>query len=221
MTATTTGEVVSVSQPSRSSSKDSEATCTPTAKYTVNDKQYTQTASSGGSNTACSLSVGEKININYDPNRPGAWAYDLATLKTLMNIFPIVGVITVIVSFVIFVIRLLSIIFGWKLLKSGRALAKTLPAGTDLSTIKNEIKQNFAQYLFGMGTSNILSPAPVQNQAPAPVAPVQPSPAPYVQPQPPQPPSPSQNTYPQQNPPQNIASQNNPPAPPPQAPPSN
>ncbi|CAN5661662.1 hypothetical protein BH23PAT1_BH23PAT1_2710 [soil metagenome] len=201
LTATTTAEVVSVSQPTRTGSDDSGSSCTATAKYTVNGKKYSQTASSGSS-SACSLTAGQKIDINYDPNNPGAWAYDLATVKTVLKIFPIVGAIVAIPSFFTFVIRLLSIIFGWKLLKSGRTLAKTLPAGTDLSTIKNEIRQNFAQYLIGMGTGNIQPQAPVQNQAP--IQTVQ------------QPQSPNNNPPlpPQQNPPQD-----NPPAPP-QVPPA-
>lgn len=151
LTATTTATVVSVSQPTGTSSdNNSGGSCTAQARYTVNGKEYTRTASSGSS-SACSLTRGQTIDINYDPNNPGAWAYDLNTVKTVLKLFPIVGAIVVVTSLVAFAIRLLSIIFGWKILKSGRALAKTLPAGTDLSTIKNEIKQNFAGYLFGTG----------------------------------------------------------------------
>lgn len=154
MTATTTAEVVSVSQPTQISGNDSGSSCTVTAKYTVDGKGYSQTASSSSS-SACSLTSGETININYDPNKPGAWAYDLATVKMILAIFPIVGIIVSIVSLFTFVIRLLSIIFGWKLLKNGRAMAKALPAGTDLSTIKNEIRQNFARHLFSFGSDNM------------------------------------------------------------------
>ncbi len=157
LTSTTTATVVGVSQPSTTSNvndnSDSGGSCTLQAKYTVNGKEYTQTAQSGSS-SACALTTGQTIEVNYDPNNPGAWAYDLNTVKTVLKIFPIVGAIVAVTSLVTFVIRLLSIIFGWKLLKSGRALAKTLPAGTDLSTIKNEIKQNFAKNLFSFGAGN-------------------------------------------------------------------
>ena len=157
LTATTTATVVSVSQQTRTGNDDSGSSCIATAKYTVGGKEYTQTASSGSS-SACSLTVGSNIDINYDPNNPGSWAYDLATVKTVLKIFPIVGAIVAITSLFTFVIRLLSIIFGWKLLKTGRALAKTLPAGTDLSTVKNEIRQNFAQHLISFGSNNVQSP---------------------------------------------------------------
>lgn len=170
LTATTTATVVSISQPSststNSSSSASGRSCTPQAKYTVDDKEYTQTSSSGSS-SACSLTAGQTININYDPSNPGAWAYDLSTVKTLLKIFPIVGVIAVMTSLFTFVIRLLSIIFGWKMLKSGRALAKSLPEGTNLSTIKNEIRQNFAKSIFGIaGSSQTPTPTPTDPQPP-------------------------------------------------------
>lgn len=162
LTANTTAEVISVSQPT-STSDDFGGTCTATARYTVNGKGYMQTATSGSS-SACSLTPGQQVVINYDPNNPGAWAYDLAIVKTVLKIFPIVGAIVAITSFFTFIIRLLSILFGWKLLKSGRALAKTLPAGTDLATIKNEIRLNFAKHLFAMGAGGVQALTPDQNQ---------------------------------------------------------
>jgi hypothetical protein len=171
LTATTTATVVSVSQPTATSTDSNGSTsggsCTPQAKYTVNGKEYMQTSSSGSS-SACSLTPGQTININYDPASPGAWAYDLNTVKTVLKIFPIVGAIVAVTSLVTFVIRLLSIIFGWKLLKSGRALAKTLPAGTDISTIKNEIEQNFAKSVFGMGGNGQVPAQSAPSQSPQP-----------------------------------------------------
>lgn len=157
LTATTTATVVGISQPIYSNTDNNNnsggGSCTLQARYTVNSKEYTQTSSSGSS-SACSLTQGQTININYDPNNAGHWAYDLNTIKTVLKFLPIIGGIVAITSLVTFAIRLLSIIFGWKLLKSGRALAKTLPAGTDLSTIKNEVRQNFAKSVFGMGGKN-------------------------------------------------------------------
>lgn len=175
LTATTTATVVSVTQPtsntSSSNSNDSSGeSCTASAKYTVSGKEYTQTSSSGSSN-ACSLTTGQTIEINYNPNNPAAWAYDLNTIKTVLKIFPVVGAIVAATSLFTFIIRLLSIIFGWKLLQSGRALAKTLPVGTDLSTIKNEIRQNFAKHLFSFGGGSV---QPITQHA-QPQAPTQPA----------------------------------------------
>lgn len=185
LTATTTATVVSVSQPTATTTdangNTSGGSCTAQANYTVDGKEYTQTAS-GGSSSACSLTAGQKININYDPNNPGAWAYDLNTVKTVLKIFPIVGAIVVIASLFTFIIRLLSIIFGWKLLQSGRALAKTLPAGTDLSTIQSEIRQNFAKYLFNFGSGNV-APIPQQAQPQPTEPPTQTPPPPTNSPQ--------------------------------------
>jgi hypothetical protein len=147
MTAATTAEVVSVSQPK--TDDDSGGTCTIRAKYTVAGKEYTQ-GTGYSSSSMCALTVGQTIAINYDPNNPSVWAYELGMLKGVLKIFPIFGVIAIIASTITFVIRLLSIVFGWKLLKSGRALAKALPPGTDLGTIQNEIRQNFSKSIFGV-----------------------------------------------------------------------
>lgn len=147
MTAQTQATVESVR---RDSSEDGGGSCSATAKYTVSGKEYTQN-SSFSSGSLCSLSQGSTITINYNPNQPGAWGYDLKSLDTFMKIFQAVGVFIIIASFITFLIRLLSIYFGWKLLKSGRALAKTLPSGTDLDTLINEIKKNFATQLFNFG----------------------------------------------------------------------
>lgn len=167
MTETTTATVTGVIQPTipavdATNKSASNNACSPQATYTVGGKEYTQTASMG-SNGACSLSIGQTIEINYDPNNPGAWGYDVEGAKTVLKIFPIIGIIFGVASLITFIIRLLSIIFGWKLLKGGRALAKSLPAGTDISTIKNEIKQNFAKSVFGMGGSNSVSPQNILN----------------------------------------------------------
>ncbi len=165
LTATTTAEVVSVSQPNKTGSNNSGGACTATAKYLVDNKEYSNIAS-GGSSSSCSLTAGQKININYNPNSPGDWAYDLATTKKILKVFPIAGAIVALASLITFSIRLLSIIFGWKLLKNGRALAKTLPTGNDLTTIKNEVRRNFAQYLFGAGTINMNPQTFAQNNIP-------------------------------------------------------
>ncbi len=183
LTATTTATVVGVTQQRSSSdisnkNSSSSSSCTVRARYTVNSKEYTQTATSGSS-SACGLTEGQTIAINYDPNNPGAWAYDLKTIKLVISIFSIVGVFIAVSSLVTFVIRLLSILFGWKLLRSGRALAKTLPAGTDLSTIQNEIRLSFAKHLFGITGETIQSvvqqaQAAVQSAQPQAVAQPQP-----------------------------------------------
>lgn len=155
LTATTNATVTEVSQPVRASTdNNSSSSCTLRAMYVVNGTEYNQTSSSGSS-SACGLTVGQTVQIKYDPSNPGAWGYDTDTAKIIFKIFPIVGALIAISSLITFIIRLLSIIFGWKILKSGRALAKTLPPETDLTTIKNEIRQNFTKQLFGLGETTV------------------------------------------------------------------
>lgn len=156
MTATTTATVTYVSE---SSFNDDDSTCSIKAKYTVNGKEYIK-PSGMSSSTNCSLSEGDKISIKYNPDRPSSWSNDAGTVGIFLQVFFWAGILVVISSLVTFVIRLLSIIFGIKILKAGRALAKTLPQGTDFTTIKNEIKQNFIKSIFNFGGANtITSPA--------------------------------------------------------------
>lgn len=154
MTATTTATVVSVN--------NSESACSVTAKYFVNGTEYNQTSSSASSGN-CSLTKGSTIQINYNPSSPGAWDTSTKSYNLIMTLFVILGVIAIISGIVTFIIRLLSIIFGWKLLQHGRKLAKELPEGTNIETVINEIKQEFSKTLFNFsGQTNIPSQT-VQN----------------------------------------------------------
>lgn len=155
MTAKTSATVVSVGAPSYSSSssnsnRSSSPSCPMTVKYSVDGKEYTQ-QSSISSSSQCSMTAGETITIDYDPNKPGSWAYDTKTIGIIFWVFFVAGVFALISSIVTFVIRLLSIIFGWKMVKDGRKLAATLPQGIDLQTIINEIKQHFIGTVFNAG----------------------------------------------------------------------
>jgi hypothetical protein len=160
MTAVTQAQVVEVGprQVERNSDgSTSGGSCSLTAKYTVSGKEYTQAASiESGSN--CELKQGQTISVNYDPSNPSKYVYDLGSVKAFMKVFPIIGGIFVVVCSFTFLVRLISIIFGWKLLKNGRALAKTLPAGTNIESIKNEIKENFAKSIFGTGNNQLNTP---------------------------------------------------------------
>lgn len=146
MTATTNAVVVSSSVDSAASSSTSN-TCSLTVHYTVASKEYTQRSSINSSDN-CSLTAGQTVPINYNPQNPATWAYNLNALKTVFSLFFWIGLVVAITSFVTFIIRLLSIIFGWKLLKNGRVLAKTLPQGASIGTLIEEIKQNFTGMVF-------------------------------------------------------------------------
>ncbi len=170
MTAETTATVESVSQQPRSNTNNSNNTsnsCTAVAKYTVDGKEYSQ-QSSFGSSGICSLAPGQTVAIKYNPNQPGSWGYGVDTVNNVIKFIPIFGILVFLVSLITFGIRLLSIIFGWKLLTSGRALAKTLPEGTNLGTVTDEIKQNFSKLLFGgqIEPSAPQPPTPTQDNTP-------------------------------------------------------
>jgi hypothetical protein len=168
MTGTATATVAEVGAPQTTQSSDgtSSTTCSMKASYTVDGKQYSSTSTSRSSGQ-CGLSVGQTVTINYNPNNPAAWAHDVASIKSVLGIFFWAGVVVLIASIVTFVIRLLSIIFGWKLLRKGRALAATLPSDTSFGTIVNEIRQDFTKTLFNFGggmTGGILGQALMGSQ---------------------------------------------------------
>ena len=152
MTATTSATVVSVGMPVSTGGNNRSSACSLTASYTVNGTSYTQTAS-GDSSSNCGLVKGQTIAINYDPASPGSWIYGANTIKDVLWIFFFAGLLFLVYSIVLFFIRLFSIIFGWKLLKDGRKNAASLPTGTNLQTMVDEIKQNFTANVFGFGSA--------------------------------------------------------------------
>lgn len=166
MTSTTTAKVVSVGSPqvsttSNSNGSTSTATsCSLTATYTVNGQSYTEISSSGSSSN-CSQAAGNTISINYNPNSPSSWTgtSDAKSMKQASTIFMFAGILVAIVSFFTFLIRLFSIIFGWKLLKNGRALAATLPKGTSLDTVIEQIKKEFKTSLFNFSSASKIEDA--------------------------------------------------------------
>jgi hypothetical protein len=203
LTATTSATVVSVGPPSTTTSSNGQTTssggaCSLVVSYTVDGKVYSQ-GSSFSSSGNCSLTPGSTTQINYNPQNPGTWARDISTLKLIMFVFPLAGGLLIITGIITFLIRLFSIIFGWKLLMSGRRTAKTLPPGTEISTMISEIRQDFANHVFNfnsagplvMQQSTVATPAPVSMPSsqlimpsPQPVVEPIPGPAPVAQPAP-------------------------------------
>jgi hypothetical protein len=164
MTAATSATVVSVGQPvysttTNSNSSSRTAACSLSVSYTVNGQTYTNPSSFSSSDN-CSLVSGQIITINYNPTNPGSWAYGAKTIGTIFQVFFWAGVLVLISSIITFFIRLFSIIFGWKLLRDGRKNAASLPPGTNIETMINEIKQNFTSSIFGFGGSGQNVPTP-------------------------------------------------------------
>lgn len=150
MTAITEAKVVTVG--------NSGESCSLTVSYMVDGREYTKRSPMSSSNY-CSLSEGETININYDPENPGSWIYGAKIVKGFLSIFFWVGILLLISSIMTFFLRLFSIIFGWKLLMAGRKNAKALPADTNWKTMISEIRQSFTSSIFGFGgtQNNVMS----------------------------------------------------------------
>ncbi|MDL2363178.1 MAG: DUF3592 domain-containing protein [Patescibacteria group bacterium] len=151
MTATTTATVVSIKQ-EPSTDGSSGSACSAVTKYSVDGKQYQQ-PSSYSSSALCGLAVGTDVPINYNPDKPGSWGYNVSGITNIVKIFPFAGALAIIGSLITFVIRLASIIFGYKLLMDGRKRAKTLPQGTDLSALIAQVRHEFQTNIFHQGNS--------------------------------------------------------------------
>lgn len=162
MTSTVSAIVVSVGNIVRSGNSGG-GTCGLEVRYVVDGQEYIK-QSSISSSDQCSLSVGQAIDINYDPKNPNSWAYGAGSIGIFLKVFFWAGILLLISSIVTFFVRLFSIIFGWKLLRDGRRNAAALPAGTNLETIISEIKQNFVSSIFGFGgAQGTTAPMPTQN----------------------------------------------------------
>ncbi len=156
--ATTTATVVSNHQSQSQSTTSSggtttTTTCQPVVKYVVDGRQF-EGPSVDSSSLMCSFVPNQVITINYNPKNPVQWSGDVKTFGSFMKIFFFAGLFVVISSAFLFIFRLLSIIFGWKILKSGRNLAKTLPPGTNLTGTISQIESEFKSFLFGVSGQN-------------------------------------------------------------------
>lgn len=148
-TATTQGTVVSVNSDSGSSG------CSARATYTIDGKSYDQNSSDGSGNL-CGMTPGSTVEVHYNPDKPGAWVGDVQSLSLFMDAWNVICAVIILSCLFSFIARLLSILFGWKLLKDGRALAKTLPVGSNLDAMIAQIKDEFTKSVFGSNVSSML-----------------------------------------------------------------
>lgn len=172
MTATTSATVVRVtaSDYSTTSSGRTKTLCSFAVNYLVDGKSY-GSSSSVQSPSYCALQEGQSIPISYNPANPQVWGYDVKTTRMTFYIISVVAVVILLSSIATFIIRLLSIIFGWKLIRDGRKNAAQLPADTNLGTIVSEIKKNFVSSVFGFGGVSITPVATVPKPPQAPPTP--------------------------------------------------
>jgi hypothetical protein len=97
MTKTVPAVVVSVGDTVSSPSSNGGGACSLAVRYIVDGQEYTKQSSMSASNY-CSLSVGQTIVVNYDPNNPASWAYGIKTIDTFLSVFFWAGLIALISS---------------------------------------------------------------------------------------------------------------------------
>lgn len=179
LTADAKGQITAIGTPQTHTDTDSDGnkststTCSMTVQYTVNGKGYTRPTKSESSGN-CNAIVGNSIDIRYNPANPTDFdtASTVKTINTIKKFVPLVGLFIVLVSGFTFTIRLLSIIFGWKILRHGQKLAKTLPNGGDLGSQISQIRQEFKKTFFnGSGAVGVIENA-VGGNTPQPPTPL-------------------------------------------------
>jgi hypothetical protein len=181
LTADATGQITKIGAPQSHTDTDSDGnkststTCGMTVTYTVDGKPYTRsTKTESGGN--CNEAVGSNVAIKYNPTNPNDFdtASTVDTINTIKKFSPLIGIFILLVSLVTFIIRLLSIIFGWKILRHGRNLARTLPGGGDIGAQISQIRQEFKKTFFnGNGVVSAIENAVGGNAQQPPTTPPQ------------------------------------------------
>lgn len=186
LTADATGQIIAIGAPQTHTNTDSNGnnststTCSMTIQYTVNGTAYTQ-ATKSESSSNCNAIVGSSIGIKYNPANPKDFetAGTVNTINTVKKFSPLIGLFVLLASGVTFTIRLLSIIFGWKILRHGQELAKTLPNGGGLGSQISQLRQEFKKTIFnGGGIVSTIENAVDGNATHPPINPAQTPPTP-------------------------------------------
>ena len=158
LTADTTGQITAIGAPQTQTdtgsngSKSTSTTCSMTVQYSISGKTYNQSTKSSSSSN-CSAVVGNTIDIKYNPANPADFdtASTVKAINTIKKFVPLIGLFILLAAGFTFIIRLISIIFGWKILRHGRKLAKTLPNGGGLGSQISQIRQEFKKTFFNGG----------------------------------------------------------------------
>lgn len=136
--ATTTGTITKVIY----STGEDGNTCSLTAEFWVGDVPY-RAATTHSSSSFCSENVGGTVDIRYDSANPADADIDDNVLTWFILIFPAAGLLVMIPSLVGLTFSAAAIFFGWRLLRTGRAMSAANPATTTDQGIVAEAKEKF------------------------------------------------------------------------------
>lgn len=144
----TDGTISSISEPSKPDSQGKGGgACSLTANFVVDGRTYSATTdvSSGGN---CNRGINESIEVRYNSANPNENSVGMSQGKFGL-IFAGIGTLVFIPSLFTFAIRLASIIFGLRLLMSGRKMMAENPKTIDDAGIIAESKQVVINLLKG------------------------------------------------------------------------
>ena len=139
-----------VSQLSVSNSGDSGPTCTITATYKVDGKEYVKTAAISSSGD-CSKSVGTPVEVKYNSANPAEAEVGPSSFWFGL-IFVGAGLLVMVTGILTFLIRAASIIFGIMIYRSGSKMVAANPArssDTDIAATVGQAKEKITNFIVG------------------------------------------------------------------------
>lgn len=136
--ATTTGTITQVN----THTGDDSTTCSLRAEFWVGDVPY-QAGTPMSSSSFCSKNVGGTVDIRYDSDNPANADIDEDSMLWLVLIFPAAGLLVMLPALVGLAFSAAAIFFGWRLVRSGRAMAAANPPTTTDQGVVAEAKDKF------------------------------------------------------------------------------
>jgi hypothetical protein len=144
----TDGTIASISEPSKPDSQGKGGgACSLTANFVVDGRTYSATTDVSSSGN-CNRGINESIEVKYNSANPNENSVGMSSGKFGL-IFAGIGALVFIPALFTFAIRLASIIFGLRLLMSGRKMMAENPKTVDDAGIIAESKQVVINLLKG------------------------------------------------------------------------
>ncbi|WP_162598748.1 DUF3592 domain-containing protein [Nocardioides gilvus] len=138
--ATTTGTITDV----RTHTGDDSTTCSLRAEFWVDDIPY-RAGTTHSSSSFCSENVGGTVDIRYDSANPADADIDEGSMLWFVLVFPAAGLLVMLPSLIGLAFSAAAIFFGWRLLRSGRAMSAANPPTSTDQGIVAEAKEKFIE----------------------------------------------------------------------------
>ncbi|GGD13006.1 DUF2510 domain-containing protein [Nocardioides daphniae] len=128
---------------------DDGTTCSLEAEFWVDERPY-KASTPHSSSGLCSENVGRTIDVRYEASNPANADIDDATFAWLTLIFAAAGAVVALPSLIGFAYSCAAILFGWRLVRTGRAMAAANPPTTTDTGIVAAVKDKFTETVLAL-----------------------------------------------------------------------